>query len=63
MNNSAVYLDSYVLQNDMRVRLPKAILSNLPIEKGKPRFAIYFDKTCGEIILKVEEQSENLIED
>ena len=53
MNPNAVYLDSYVLQNDLRLRLPKSILSNLPIEKGKTSFAIYFDASQSEIILRI----------
>ena len=43
MTDSYIYLDTYVLQQDMRVRLPKAILSNMGVEKGKTRFDIYFD--------------------
>lgn len=38
-----IYLDTYVLQQDMRVRLPKSILSNLGAEKGKTHFNIYLD--------------------
>ena len=34
MNKEPIYLDTYVLQQDMRIRLPKSILNNLPIEKG-----------------------------
>lgn len=43
MKDSYIYLDTYVLQQDMRVRLPKAILSNLGVEKGKTKFDIYLD--------------------
>lgn len=46
------YLDTYVLQQDMRIRLPKAILSNMEIEKGKTLFDIYFDFEEESIILK-----------
>ena len=35
MIKNKVYLDTYILQQDMRVRLPKSVLSNLQIEKGK----------------------------
>ena len=35
MENELIYLDTYVLQQDMRIRLPKSILSNLSVEKGK----------------------------
>lgn len=46
------YLDTYVLQKDMRIRLPKAILFNMEVEKGKTLFDIYFDLEEGLIILK-----------
>ena len=29
MIDSCIYLDTYILQQDMRVRMPKAILSNM----------------------------------
>lgn len=35
MADSLIYLDTYVLQKDMRIRLPKAILSNINAKKGK----------------------------
>lgn len=35
-----IYLDTYVLQQDMRIRLPKSVLANLDVEKGKSRFMI-----------------------
>lgn len=38
-----IYLDTYVLQQDMRVRLPKAILTNMNVEKGKTQFDIYLN--------------------
>ena len=38
MSDSCIYLDTYVLQQDMRVRMPKAILSNMGVEKGKTTF-------------------------
>ena len=41
MNDTNIYLDTYVLQQDMRIRLPKAVLSNLNVEKGKTKFDIY----------------------
>ena len=34
MNDALIYLDTYVLQQDMRVRMPKTILANLNLEKG-----------------------------
>lgn len=53
MDSSAIYLDTYVLQQDMRIRLPKAILSNLNVEKGVTLFDVYLDTKSQEIILKV----------
>lgn len=61
MSPNAVYLDSYVLQNDLRLRLPKSILNNLPIKKGQTRFSIYFDATQSEIILRIEPDSNSTI--
>lgn len=48
-----VFLETYVLQQDMRIRLPKAILSNVRAEKGKTMFDIYFSADENSIILKV----------
>ena len=50
-----VFLETYVLQQDMRIRLPKAILSNINAEKGKTMFDIYFCANENSIILKVHE--------
>lgn len=57
--DSLIYLDNYVLQQDMRIRLPKAILSNLNIEKGVTHFNIFFDPVKRCIVLKAEEITEN----
>lgn len=56
VNDDKVYLDKYVLQQDMRIRLPKSILNNLPVEKGNTKFAIYLNKTTNEIILQITEE-------
>ena len=44
-----IYLDTYLLQQDMRVRLPKSVISNLGVEKGKTKFDIYWGSKehCG----------------
>lgn len=55
MKESYIYLDTYVLQQDMRVRLPKTVLSNLNVEKGKTRFDIYLDTRENVLILKIHE--------
>ncbi|MDK0914312.1 hypothetical protein ACV3TV_10555 [Clostridium perfringens] len=49
-----IYLDTYVLQKDMRIRLPKSILENLQVEKGISRFKIYYDKVNESLVLKPE---------
>ena len=51
-----VYLDTYVLQKDMRLRLPKTIIQNMNIIKGKTAFDIYMKSDKSEIILKVKKE-------
>ncbi len=48
-----IYLDTYVLQQDMRIRLPKSIINNTGAVKGKTNFAIYLDSETNELILKI----------
>ncbi len=48
------FLESYILQKDMRVRLPKAILHNFDLVKGESIFDIYTDLDNQEIILKIQ---------
>lgn len=61
MNADEIYLDTYLLQQDMRVWLPKSVLSNLGAEKGKTKFDIYFDSKNHSLVLKIhgEEKSDN----
>lgn len=53
--NELVYLDTYLLQQDMRVRMPKSILENLGLVKGKSKLKIYYDKKSKCITMKAEE--------
>lgn len=53
-----IYLDTYVLQQDMRVRLPKAILTNMDVEKGKTQFDIYLDSKNNSLIFRIHEYKE-----
>lgn len=53
MSDDLIYLDSYTLQQDMRIRLPKSVLANMAVEKGKSRFNIYFDKKHKCLVLRV----------
>ena len=58
MNNDLIYLDTYVVQKDMRIRLPKSILTNMDVEKGKSTFDFYYDKKCNALVLKLSEKQE-----
>ena len=54
-----IYLDTYVLQQDMRIRLPKSIINNMNVQKGETRFSIYLDTDNSSLILKIESAQEN----
>lgn len=47
------YLDTYVLQQDMRIRLPKSILANLNVKKGTTKFDIYLDVKNKELVCRI----------
>lgn len=53
IDDKLIYLDSYVLQQDMRIRLPKAILNNLNIKKGITHFSIFLNKDTQELVLRI----------
>lgn len=53
MTRELFYLDTYVLQQDMRIRMPKTLIANMPVEKGKTQFDIFIDKANGEVVLKI----------
>lgn len=52
MERDLVFLDTILLQQDMRVRLPKAVIVNISGEPGKTRLEVYFDALTKEIVLK-----------
>ena len=52
MDEKLVFLDTYVLQQDMRIRMPKLILNNLNAEKGVTLFDIYLNKDDQTIVFK-----------
>lgn len=58
MEKDKVLLDTYPLQKDLRIRLPKQVLSNLQVSVGT-MFNIYINPTTNEIILKVASENEN----
>lgn len=53
MKNACIYLDSYILQSDMRIRLPKSIINNLNVIPGKTQFSIYLDTSENSIIMRI----------
>ena len=53
-----IYLDTYVLQRDMRIRMPKSILENLQVTKGKTKFKIYCDVKNSQLILREDTESD-----
>lgn len=55
MDEDLIYLDTYVLQQDMRIRMPKSILENMAVVKGESRFKIYYDKLNSQLIMRVAE--------
>lgn len=62
MKKDLIYLDTYTLQQDMRIRLPKSVLTNMSIEKGKTKLEIFFDKEDGVLVLKPEKSQEGSVE-
>lgn len=57
MKRDLFYLDSYTIQKDMRIRLPKAAAKNLGLECGKTLLEVYVDKENSEIVLKVSDDN------
>ena len=52
MEKELIYLDTYILQKDMRIRLPKAILANLNAVKGETEFDVFYNSESQQIVLK-----------
>mgnify|MGYP000965879845 CR=1 FL=1 len=65
MDSKCVYLDTYVLQQDMRIRLPKSILENMSAEKGITKFDIYLNSDEQELMLRIhpEQNGRSVIDD
>ena len=53
MNNTSVYLGSYTLQSDSRIRLPKSAITNLNAVPGETRFSFYYDVVNNTIIMRI----------
>lgn len=58
MDKNEVLLDSYALQKDMRIRLPKQVLSNLPVTVGSI-FDVFYNPVTQDIILRVSKTTES----
>lgn len=58
MEKNLMYLDTYVLQQDMRIRMPKSILANLNAQKGVSKFDIYLDPSTNDLVLKLHHDKE-----
>lgn len=56
MEKKLMYLDTYVIQQDMRIRLPKSILANLNLQKGSSKFDFYLDAENRDLILKIHKE-------
>ena len=59
MVENLISLDPYLPQQDMRVRLPKSILSNLGAEKGKTQFDIYYNLENNSLVLSIHKDKNN----
>lgn len=53
--DTLIYLDTYLLQKDMRIRMPKAAMSNIGAQKGESMFDIYFNPADKSVVLKISE--------
>ena len=47
-----IYLDTYVIQKDMRIRLPKEVLDIFNLSKGYSFLDVYIDTINSQILLK-----------
>lgn len=57
MADNLTYLDTYLLQKNMRIRLPKVILANVDAKKGETEFDIFYSAGESAIILKVHKEA------
>ncbi len=60
MEKFEVLLDSYALQKDLRIRLPKQILANMPVDVGSV-FNIYYNPSNGDIVLRLADEEKQTI--
>lgn len=60
MKKDYIYLDSYIIQKDMRIRLPKQILKIFSLESGVSYLDFYVDSENKTLLLKPAEKSEKV---
>lgn len=60
--NKLVYLDSYTLQSDSRIRLPKSAIENLGALPGKTQFKVFYSPETQSLVLKITEDKEGVVE-
>ena len=54
------YLKTSILQQDMRIRMPKCIIENMNVKQGETEFDVYISENKDALILKInDEKSEN----
>ena len=53
MSLPLVYLDTYVLQSDLRIRVPKSVINNLNAIPGKTEISFYFDCASQSVVMRV----------
>ena len=51
-DNERIYLSTYILHKDNRIRLPKTIENNLDTVPGETFFDVFYDARRKELILK-----------
>lgn len=56
MTKKLIYLDTYVLQQDRRIRMPKSILENMDAKQGVSKFKIFYDKSKSQIIMQIDKE-------
>lgn len=56
-DKNLIYLNTYILQKDMRIRMPKSIITNMDVKKGVSKFQIYYDKVNDNLVLKPEKEN------
>jgi hypothetical protein len=60
MAKDDIYLDTYILQRDMRIRLPKTIISNMGVVKGQTMFDIFLNTSDNSLIFRVHEEEKEM---